>query len=391
MRTPALTADRAPWRTLLGLFSLGLLGACGGGGAGGGADPSAATLRVRMQDTPVDGADQVIVTIDRVEVFRRGASGEVKETLVSTPAQYDLLELQNGISTLLGSGHFPDGDYSSIRLIVAADSKHDLATLPADQLKNYIVVDGVACPLIVPSGSQSGIKLNHGFTLSPGAVTELTLDFDVRKSVHQRGHRHQFNLCPSIRVIETPGGTPGPTPGPTPGATLGTISGTVSTADASPLPAGTVVSAQQFGSEIASAIVDSATGAYHLASLPDGLYDLVALAPGYGFAYETGVSVIAPQDSSGHDFWLSPASTGGISGQVAFSTTDPSIVVVHVVWNGFLVASTGIDPVTGDYGFTSLPIGDYNVAATDGTLTYSGSDPTTVTDGGTATADFTLP
>lgn len=364
-------------RSLAGLVAVGLLGACGGGGGssgGGGASSSAAMLQVRLQDTPVDEAENVFVTIDRVEVFRTGPMGEVKETLVSTPAQYDLLVLQNGVSAVLGTGEFPPGDYSSIRLIVAADSRSDIDTLPADELKNYIVIDGVPGALIVPSGAQTGIKLNHHFTLSPDEITVLTLDFDVRQSVHQRGHQNVFNLRPTIRLVDT--------------VVSGNIAGTVTTSDASPLPAGTVVSAQQAGVEVASAMPDATTGAYLLGPLLAGTYDLVVIAPGFDFMSEAGVVVTAQQTTSGHDFVLTPATVGDLTGTVTFTVTDPTAVKVNLVWNGFAVASTGIDAL-GAYSLLGLPAGSYTLTATDGTA--STSAPATVTGGASTIVDLTLP
>ena len=212
---------------LFALFALLLasLAACGGGGGAVGGVPSRlGTLEVRIQDTPVDRAEHVFVTVDRVEVFRTEGGEELRETLVDVPAQYDLLVLQHGVTAVLGTGRFPAGDYTSIRLIVGADSKQDIQSLPADQLKNYLVIDGSAYPLIVPSGAQTGIKLNHPFTLSADAITVLTFDFDVRRSVHQRGRQQVFNLRPTLRLIDT--------------VVSGSISGTVATSDASPLPAG---------------------------------------------------------------------------------------------------------------------------------------------------------
>jgi hypothetical protein len=328
-----------------------------------------------MQDTPVDEAENVFVTIDRVEVMRPGTSGEVTEVLVSTPAQYDLLALQNGVSAVLGTGQFPVGDYTSIRLIVGTDSSADLATLPADLLKNYIVVDGTAYPLVVPSGAQTGIKLNHAFTLTASEITVLTFDFDVRQSVHRRGNQGIFNLRPTLRLVDT--------------VVSGTISGVVGTSDASPLPAGTVVSAQVAGVEAASAVVDTTTGAYLLGPLLGGTYDLVAFAPGYGFVSETGVLVTAQQDASGHDFTVTATAVGDVSGTVAFTTTVPSAVTVRLEWSGFVVATTAIDPTTGAYAFVGVPVADYTVRAGDGTSSASG--PAAVTDGGTTVVDLTLP
>lgn len=361
------------WSRFLGLGALFVLAACGGGSAGTG--DGTGTLTVKMHDTPVDGAENVFVTVARVEVFRTEGGAEIRETLVDTPAQYDLLELQNGVEAVLGTEELPVGEYHSIRLIVAADSKQDIQTLPPESLNNYIVIDGTAYPLIVPSGAQTGIKMNHRFTLKEDEITTLTFDFDVRKSVHQRGHQGIFNLRPTLRLVDT--------------VVSGTISGNVVTDDASPLPAGTVVSAQQGGAEVASATVDVTSGDYRIGPLVAGTYDLVVIAPGYGFASETGVVVTPQEDSAGHDVTLAASAVGDLDGTVAVTDTVPEDVTVELVWNGFVVATTGIDPVTGAYGFTGVPVGDYTVVAGDGTSTTSGTG--TVPDGASVTVDLTLP
>ena len=356
------------------VLPLALLGGCGGGGGGG--SSGMATLQVRMQDTPVDDAEHVYVTVDRVEVFRTEGATEIRETLVDVPAQYDLLALQNGLSAVLGTAQFPPGDYASIRLIVAADSRQDIARLPADQLNNHIVIGGTAYPLIVPSGAQTGIKFNHHFTLSADEITVLSFDFDVRRSVHQRGHQDVFNLRPTLRLIDT--------------VVSGSIVGTVTTSDASPLPTGTVVSAQQSGVEVASAMVDGTTGTYTIGPILAGTYDLVVIAPGYDFQSKTGVVVTAQQQTTGHDFTLTAAGgLGDVSGTVTFATIMPENVTVQLRWSGFLVASTGIDTVTGAYGLTGVPAGTYDVVATDGTASVTG--PATVTDATATTVDLTLP
>ena len=370
----------------LGSLSLCLLSACGSGGAvgsdgspGGPESPGAGKglLQVRMHDAPVDDADNVFVTVDRVEVFRSDGGSEIKETLVDTPAQYDLLALQNGVEAVLGTAEFPAGDYRSIRLIIAADSRDDIDTLPPEDLNNYIVIDGEAFPLIVPSGAQTGIKFNHHFTIDEGEIKVLTFDFDVRQSVHQRGHQGIFNLRPTLRLIDTV-------------ANFGTLSGNVATEDASPIPDAAVVSAQQAGVEVASAGVDTTTGDYEIGPLAPGTYDLVVIAPGFGFASETGVQVVAGQDSPGHDFVLAPTDVGDLDGTVAFTTTLPETVTVRLVSNGFVVATTGIDTTTGFYVFPGIPVGTYDVAATDGTATDTVTG-VSVTGGAVTTVPLTLP
>lgn len=235
-------------RRFVGLTALALLAACGGGGASGLGGSSATTggLVVRMHDGPIEAADRVYVTIESVEVFRTTDGVDIHETVAATPGQYDLLELQHGVEAVLGTGQFTPGLYHSIRLVVARDSKRDMKTLPADQLKNYIVIDGTPYPLVVPSGEQTGIKLGKNFTIAAGATTVLTLDFDLRKSVHSCGRNHVYRLKPRIKVVPTQ--VEGDASG---------LAGMISTTDGTGIPSGTVVSAQQNGVEIASVEPDA--------------------------------------------------------------------------------------------------------------------------------------
>lgn len=397
-------------------FAFAALAACGGGGAGGsGATiPTTGRVEVRMHDAPTEDIEHVYVTIERVEVRRevdgaddgtpvesarndrprRGGGGDdddeggegrgrkrgdddgdddndVVETITSVPGQYDLLELQHGVEAVLGGGSFEPGRYHSIRLIVARDSKQDRETLPAETLKNYVVVAGEAHPLVVPSGEQTGIKLGHEFTIEAGVTTVLTLDFDVRRSVHRCGKGHVYRLKPRLRVV------------PTVVDAGGGVGGTVATTDFSGLPAGTVVSAQQGGVEVASTAVDE-VGGWALV-LPDGTYDFVAIAPGYAYASNLGVVVTNGSAAGALDFAVSPASAGSIWGTV--SPTGDN-VTVRLLWNGLVVASVGADPVSGEYLLDAVPAGDYTVEAGNGTATSTGA--ATVTGGAGTQVNLSL-
>lgn len=379
----------------VGWIAAALLAACGGGGAGGSgaAAPTTGGLTVLLHDRPTEDVQHVYVTIDRVEARREvdgtapptaarrdgrgGRDGEgqgdgkdergkddgqddndVVEIVAAVPGQYDLLELQHGVEAVLGSGQFEPGHYHSIRLILARDTRDDLETLPADALKNYVVVAGTPYPLVVPSGEQTGIKLGHDFTIEAGVTTTLTLDFDVRQSVHRCGRNHVYRLKPRIRVV----------PKVVDPASDG-IAGTVTTTDGSGLPSGTLVSAQQAGVEIASATVGG-LGDYAVTGLPDGTYDLVAIAPGYGYASSLGVVVSGGGAAGSHDLAVTPASAGAVYGQ---ATPASDNVTVRLRWNGLLVATIGADPTTGDYLFDNVPAGTYTVEATNGSSTVSGS------------------
>ncbi len=375
MRVPILSRCVRPLGLSLGL----VLAACGGGGAGGtggggGVVPTTGSLVVRMHDHPIEAADHVYVTIESVQVIKDVDGEDVHETVTSVPGQYDLLELQHGVEAVLGGASFAPGEYHSIRLVVSNDSKHDRKTLPADQLKNYIVVDGTPYPLEVPSGEHTGIKLGHHFTITAGVTTVLTLDFDVRKSIKRCGHGHVYRLKPRIKVV----------PVEVAGATG--LSGTITTTDGTGLPSGTVVSAQQNGVEVGS-IQPDGFGSYSLAGLADGTYDLVVIAPGYDYASETGVTVTSGSATGSHDFAVAPAAVGAVYGVVTPVSDD---VTVQLLWNGFVVATVGADPSTGDYVIDNVPAGDYTVVALDESTAATKSSAASVSGGAGTQLDLGL-
>jgi uncharacterized protein DUF4382 len=81
----------------------------------------------------------------------------------------DLLTLQGGITEAVGIGSLPPGSYGQIRLMLVNAS---------------IVVAGLTFELVVPSGSESGLKIAGGFTLHDGEASTITLDFDAGQSIH---------------------------------------------------------------------------------------------------------------------------------------------------------------------------------------------------------------
>jgi hypothetical protein len=114
------------------------------------------------------------------------------------------------------------------------------------------------------------------------------------------------------------------------------------------------------------------------------------IAPGFAFASESGVTVTAQQESTGHALTLSAAEVGSAAGTVTLGTTLSESVLVRLRWNGFVVATMGIDATTGAYAFEGVPVGTYTVEATDGTTTVS-SDATVTAGATTDVAPLALP
>ena len=106
--------------------------------------PTAPRLEVRLTDGPGD-YDAVVVDVVGVEV-RRAGSPAVDNGFEALSASFtgpvDLLELSNGVDTLLAAGDIAAGEIDAMRLLFGDD--------------NYLVVDGERRELSTPSAQQSG-------------------------------------------------------------------------------------------------------------------------------------------------------------------------------------------------------------------------------------------
>lgn len=172
------------------------LTACGGGSGGSGdQEPrtlsdgndlpaDSASLSVGLTDGPVEEASEVVVTFSSIEL-----QGPERTTITfDTPKVINLLEYQGEERVLLIDDLIlTSGEYQWIRLGVELDD-------------SYIVIGGSQYPLEIPSGAQTGLKLNNGFTLAEGSTNDFTIDFDLRKSVIKTG-AGDYKLKPTLRLI----------------------------------------------------------------------------------------------------------------------------------------------------------------------------------------------
>lgn len=157
-------------------------------------------LKVRLIDSPANYSE-VNIVVDSVQAhISTSDSTNGWYTLNNTPSTYDLLKLVNGVNAVIGEDTLPAGNYSQIRLYIGNGSS--------------IVANSQTIALKIPSGRQSGVKLNVNATVKPGITYILTLDFDASRSIVQAGKSGKYLLKPVIRVVTT--------------ATTGIISGSVS-------------------------------------------------------------------------------------------------------------------------------------------------------------------
>ncbi len=246
------------------------------------------TLRMLLVDAPaqIQNVDSLIVVFDRVLVHRNeeadtsSADGWVtvlSDTLPAEERTFNLLELVNGVFATLGEVDLEPGIYTQIRIMLESAS---------------LVIDGESQDLFIPSGDRTGIKLVDSFTVDPAVITELTVDFDVARSLHEAPPGSgNYILRPTIRLVQK--------------SLSGSISGTVT-----PAGIGSVIYAlEPFTRDtITTTLPDSVSGAYVLQALLEGTYDIRAAAEGYQDSTVTGVMVTAGTVTPDIDFELEPLS-----------------------------------------------------------------------------------
>jgi hypothetical protein len=187
------------------VVALGLVfwAGCDIGGTGSGVS---GTVNLKLTDAPADW-DSVVVTVDEVQLVPEESEdaddgdddGEENEegeenangiiTLTDSNRTVDLLQLQDGRTLDLATGvEVPAGTYTQIRFILGTP--------------NYLVKNGTREPLKVPSGMQSGIKVNlpELEINSSDDLADITLDFDASRSIHKAGRSGKYILRPVINA-----------------------------------------------------------------------------------------------------------------------------------------------------------------------------------------------
>lgn len=209
-----------------------------------------AKLEIRLTDAPGD-YQAVNVDIQDVQIHvSEGNQTEGWQSLEINKGVYNLLKLTNGLDTLLGSIELPPGRISQIRLVLGSN--------------NTLQTDNQEFDLFVPSGQQSGLKVNVQTTLTEGITYSILLDFDVARSIVKRGNS-PFLLKPVIRTITQ--------------ATSGAIAGTVEIAEAKP-----AVYAIHESDTVATTFAND-QGKFLIKGVPAGTYTL-SFAPATGFTIE---------------------------------------------------------------------------------------------------------
>ena len=292
------------------------------GGCGDSTGPEApATFKVMLTDGPAEYLASANVEIGEVWAIQAGGPPIL---LSSDGGSYNLLELQNGVMTELASAEL-DASIRILQLRLHVESA-DVTLGDDGEGTNYMFASGENTQdLFIPSGAQSGIKINlradegnedgAGVDLVPGETILAVVDWDVEQNFVFTGDTSDPTMLPDVLFT--------PLLRATVEDVAGSISGTITYASATPDAEGeyadidavldldnSTVPVEEMETRTASAVADPVDGTYTIYFLSPGTYDVSASAIIDGTPYPVApvppLSVVVGdgEDVTGVDFTL---------------------------------------------------------------------------------------
>ena len=254
------------FHTLIGIilsFTLmTLISGCGGGGTS--SDATTGIVNMRLTDAPIDDetVEGVYVTFTGLRYQYKDSNESWQDVDLNESRTINLLALQEGNTTMLNRVELPAGEILHVRFKL-------------DMNNCYITFnDGSPTQMLtMASVEQTGYKSTNGFVIAAGGTTNITADFDVRKSVNIAKNGNEYKLKPTIRLIDN--------------MEVGEINGTM-TLDAN-VSSQVIIYAYEDGTfdsnesnatnNFGNAIVstDATDGDYTLPWLATGVYDLIVV------------------------------------------------------------------------------------------------------------------
>ena len=151
-------------------------------------------LSLELTDWPLDDKEVTAVNVTVTKVEARQVIEENDEanwiTITEPNEEFNLLELQGGLTAPLGDAEIPIGKYTQMRLHVTEENTIEF------------INDTEKYPLKIPSGTSSGIKINYTFEIIEGESTSILLDFNAQESVRMATSGTDYHLTPVIKVKE---------------------------------------------------------------------------------------------------------------------------------------------------------------------------------------------
>jgi len=226
-------------------------------------------IRILLTDKPYpfENVKNAYVSLYKIELRKKDISGEENMDngggngnpyliVMDESKEFNLVNLQNGVTEELALVKIPAGTYDLVRMYMR-DASIELE-------------DGKIFDLKIPSGSSSGLKIfiKPEIVVEGGLTSELLLDINMNRSLVMKGNLKSiegFNFNPVIRATNT--------------SSAGRIEGVV-TDDSEIVIEGVEVSLEHDEEIVNSANTDE-TGYFALLGVEQGTYTLLASKENY--------------------------------------------------------------------------------------------------------------
>ena len=139
----------------------------------------------------------VSVSIIRIEITGDDAVIVLMD-YATDPLLINLLDLGSAGTLLVDDTEIPLGTYNKIRMILEAPEEQNQAPVnPASFLT--LEEDATEYPIFVPSGAQTGLKINlkPHIELIDGSSFEIVLDFNSENTIKKTGQNDRYIIRPT--------------------------------------------------------------------------------------------------------------------------------------------------------------------------------------------------
>ncbi len=222
---------------------------------------------VQLTDAPATDASSLIVNFGRIDLVPADGTNTGIRRVTTDGGTVDVLTLRNGGLTALGGIDLPAGTYHQLRLVV--EDANIAFNAGADVF-----------PVTVPSGAQSGIKINVDppLVVRDGETSTVTIDFDAARGVIETPPGSQNYLFKPTAIRAT--------------TISGVLTGYVEDDTGTPVEGATVDVSEAGGAPVTSTVTE-ADGSFAIITLPEGSYDLSVSATGFQTLDQNGLTVTA--------------------------------------------------------------------------------------------------
>ncbi|MEQ9231600.1 MAG: DUF4382 domain-containing protein, partial [Cyclobacteriaceae bacterium] len=158
------------------------------------------TLKIAITDAPVDAENvkAVNVVITNVEGYQNGNWKSFRN--FEQPTGVNLLAYTGGKSILLIDQFASPGEFTSIRLSLNIATRN--SSLIVNPQSNIVFKNGTSAPLYMAEGLDPFVVIEKSIGISSRGLTDITLDFDLRKSIRLNAEG-EYVIDPFVRVVNT--------------------------------------------------------------------------------------------------------------------------------------------------------------------------------------------